>query len=513
MSLRITLGDKLYVEGLSRDTRKVIREKLTLINPQWRSAVRFSGVPMHLIRNIPKHINMYDYNNGVLTVPRAFNLSYYLSKKEARQYNKIKIKDRRVFAPYTTPIPEPRLRPNMQQQRVLDLFDEATKNKDPRMAFGNFLNVLEVSSGKTVLSALLARKLKQRALVIVHTTLIRDAWIDDLCRLFGPSYKKEIGIIQGGKALVGPHFTIAMAQTWTRRSHMWEQWWKMFGMLIFDECHICPANTFRTIADMSPAAYRFGITGTDRRKDGMHKMMYHIFGRAFYRMKTQGTETETSLPIKDVRVIDTYCDVPKEKRVIKFMHGGQEFEREVLAEVDTHTDYTRVMNLLTTNDERNLRIAGYAARCLMRPNNSVLIVTHRREHAYELKKAMSLVWKGRVALLLGTESKHRRVREFWVKSIKERRTRCVIATIQLVKTGMSLRPLNRLFITTTIGGVSDLEQVIGRIRRKDELKEDAKIYHFVDQNIGMCVRHFNKRALPFYRDKLRVKRFRYFYVG
>lgn len=91
--------------------------------------------------------------------------------------------------------------------------------------------------------------------------------------------------------------------------------------------------------------------------------------------------------------------------------------------------------------------------------------------------------------------------------------RCAVATLHLIKTGASIPPLNRLFIATPIGGANDLEQVIGRIRRKCAKKKDAKVFHVVDMEIPLCKRHYFRRAVPFYRDKLRIPRFKNLFVG
>jgi superfamily II DNA or RNA helicase len=501
-NLVAVVKDRIRIKGLNDRDLDTIQRSLSFPNPKYLAAIKHSGIAPAFIQ-IPKTIEMSEAKNGILSIPRGYNLDF-LPPTTC-------FKDARNFSDVEVPYPDLQITPTVEQQEVLDLFKESLK--DGSKPYGNYMNILEVASGKTILAALMAMQVKQKTLVFVHTQLIMNAWISDLIKMFGPEYRKEIGIIQGPKAFLGPHFTIAMAQTWFRRSDMWEPWWKNYGCQIFDECHLIPARTFIECANKSPAAYRIGITGTAERKDGLHNIMYQIFGTPFYRMASSGKETSNSIPISDVYVVKTKFKMPdKIQKTISYMHYGRRRYKEITRTPDSNRDYTGIMKALCADNSRTYRIAKKIVKCLKaNSNNSILAVTHRTSHAKKLKKLIEEMYsEGEVALLISATGR-KEIARLEIE-IKERRIRCTVATIQLAKIGASIPPLNRLFITTPIGGATDLEQVIGRIRRKSPNKTDARVYHVVDMLVPMAKRHFQKRAIPFYRDRLKVPRFKSMYV-
>jgi superfamily II DNA or RNA helicase len=173
--------------------------------------------------------------------------------------------------------------------------------------------------------------------------------------------------------------------------------------------------------------------------------------------------------------------------------------------IDGNRDYMTIMDVLSRDEARSRLIVAEVMELLKEnKHNSVLVVTHRRRHARMLKKIIRAFYGRPVALLIG--SRNEKIVADLTLKIRERKIRCAVATLSFVKTGTSLPPLNRLVITTPIGGEQDLEQLIGRIRRKCEGKTDAKIVHIVDEKIPLCWRHYHKKAVPFY-TKLGIKKF------
>ena len=496
--LHVVADEKLHVAGLTERQKRIIKKKLTVTNPQWRSAVLFSGYNPAFIQ-IPKYITLYKDAGRELVLPRGFDLSAVVSGQKTVEHN---------YCTAPVKFPEPKIKLKSHQQVAYDHFVANYKTRP----FRTYLDVLEVSAGKTILTAMIANFLNQRTLVLVHTKMIMDAWLSDLELLYGKEYRKEIGIIQGPKAFLGTHYTIAMTQTWFRRQQYWSDWFKEFGCLVVDECHLTPARTFTDCANEFPAKFRIGITGTPKRKDGLHKLMYQIFGTPFYEQTTTGEETETSLPISDVRVIDGGSRLPAYVvREIKYKVGGKVKKKFVKVPPDGERDYKLILDTIANDRNRTASIVNTAQRHITDTKGSVLVVTHRRKHAKRICQMMRVRTGKAVALLLGGMGK-RRMNKF-VRKLKRRKIRLAVATMQFIKTGASVPPLDLLIITTPIGSVQDLEQVTGRIRRKCVGKTSAVVAHYVDSAIPLCKRHFITKAIAFYRDKLKVARFKNTYIG
>lgn len=496
MGLRVVVSDKLRVQGLTEVHASEMRKRLTVTNPKWRSAVLHSGYAPQYIQ-IPRYITMYGDAGSALSIPRGMTLpaAYKVTQDDT------------VSAPVK--FPKPVIELKTHQQVAYDYF---VSNKGLR-PFGTFLNVMEVSAGKTILSAMIARHLGQRTLILVHTALIMDAWLSDLCLLYGDAYRDKIGIIRGPKAFLGTHYTVAMCQTWFKRQQYWKEWFGEFGTMIFDECHLAPAKTFCDCANNCPAKYRIGITGTPKRKDGLHKIMYQVFGTPFYEQKSTGVETETSLPISDAVVIKTKTHLPAYIiKEIKYKVFGKEKTKFVKVPPDGQRDYLLILKTLERAKKRTEGIAKVVASILHTDKYAcVLVSSHRRKHAHRLRNAIKKASGMGIALLIGALGNKRTA--MYVRKLKARKLRCAVATTQFIKTGASIPPLNHLVITTPIGATQDLEQLSGRIRRKCVNKTFAKIWHVVDWNIPLCKRHFISKAVPLYRDKLHIPRFKNYYAG
>jgi len=513
-SLRFVVGRRVGVSGFRRSVREGIKDHLTIPNPVFQKAVKYSGINPAFIKNVEKYIEMYDEKGKTIYVPRGYVFESGVIGKDAYDaLGRAEVIDKRIFCDIEEPYPDLQVSPRKEQQVSLDQFRKDILAEDRQRPLGTYLNVMEVAAGKTIGVILMAMQLEQKTLIFTHTSVVMNAWIHDLMKAFGEEYKEKIGIIRGPKATLGPHFTVAMAQTWFKRQEHWKTWEKNFGCVVFDECHVCPARTFLECVNQSPAAYRIGITGTPKRKDGMHKVMYRVFGTAFYSMEgTFGKETENSLPIADAELLKLETRLPKKiTRIVKAKIDGRFVKKKIRVPPDGERDYKVVLDVVTESEERTEIIAQRVYEELKADkSNSVLVVTHRVAHAKALRKAIKRVYKKGVAIMLGGS---RKKVEKYENMLRERKLRCVVATMQLIKSGASIPPLNRLFITTTVGGEQDLEQVVGRIRRKAEKKKDAKIIHCVDWEIPMCRRHFIKRAVPLYRDKLNIPRYRDMYIA
>ena len=509
MPVTIVVSNRLRIEGLKRKDREAIASDLTYDNPAFLAALRHSGrLPNQIF--IPRKLSIVKKSGSVIEVPRGYTFSAH--KLGQRCFDSIKnanVVDERRFKKIKKPYPKLLIQPTKKQEDALAKFVNDINSDSPNRPFGTYLNVLEVSSGKTILGALMAMQVKQKTLVLVHTQLIMDTWINDLCKMFGKEYRSKIGIIQGKKATVGEHFTIAMNQTWSKRKQHWNAWWREFGCMIFDENHLCPAKTFFQCANESPAAFRIGLTGTPKRKDRLHPVMYNVFGRAFIKTKGNKNEiAETSIPLKDVVPVMTETNISDlEEKKITYRLNGKLVHDTVKIKVNPQKDYVYVLKALCKDSDRTALIARLVRKILKEDQtNSVLIATHRKSHASKIRRKIKKIFDTSIALLTGNTERARI--QVLVKKLINRKIRCAVATIQLIKTGASIPPFNRLVIATPIGGAQDLEQIIGRIRRKEVKKKDAIVYHVVDKNVGMCKRHFYTRAVPFYRDVLRIPRFK-----
>ena len=101
-----------------------------------------------------------------------------------------------------------------------------------------------------------------------------------------------------------------------------------------------------------------------------------------------------------------------------------------------------------------------------------------------------------------------------VAQILNRSIRCVVATVPAIKLGANLNPLNLLHLTQPVGDRHDLEQLVGRIRRRDEqgIKKSTGLVLYQDAKVPYLNNVYARVVVPVLR-KLKVPGYENVYVG
>lgn len=133
--------------------------------------------------------------------------------------------------------------------------------------------------GKTFTGLCIASKLRQKTLVIVHTAVLYDQWIEEAVKVFG----ERPGVIKAKEFKVSPWLTITTIQTLKSRLKDVPTLAEEFGTVIVDEAHHTPASTFSDCVGKLKARYKIGLTGTIGRRDGKECLFADYFGSKLYR--------------------------------------------------------------------------------------------------------------------------------------------------------------------------------------------------------------------------------------
>ena len=98
---------------------------------------------------------------------------------------------------------------------------------------------------------------------------------------------EDIGVYGGGVHEVQP-ITIITYES----AAIHPELLRRFGMLIFDECHHLPAQTYRQIAEGAFTPLRLGLSATPERADEEHLALERLIGPEVYRRPpTSGRRT------------------------------------------------------------------------------------------------------------------------------------------------------------------------------------------------------------------------------
>jgi superfamily II DNA or RNA helicase len=352
------------------------------------------------------------------------------------------IVDKRVLNPVPFPTPKYELR---EEQKAV--FDEANDTC--------FINAL-VGWGKTFTALHLARKFGQKTLVITHTTALRDQWSEEVEALFG----MQPGIIGSGQFDIEDHaIVVGNIQTIVKNLDVLQ---KEFGTIILDEAHHCPATTFAGTVDAFHARYRIALSGTLHRKDGKHILFQDYFGHKVYKPPQSNTINPTVHLVKSGLVLKP---------------GATWVEK---------------INDLTQNDNYRKFIAATALMHIDE-GHSVLVVADRVEFLEKVKE-----YVGETCVLVTGETDYES-RQRAKEQILNKEKMCIAGSRQIFAEGISINILSCVILAVPMSNDSLLEQIVGRIMRPHEGKQDPIVVDI--QFAGWADKKQNTDRLGLYMRK------------
>ena len=293
-----------------------------------------------------------------------------------------------------------------------------------------------VSWGKTFTALAIANKLQQKTLIVTHTLALRAQWEKEVQKVFGVT----AGVIGSWKFEIDSPFVVGNVQTLYRNI---DKITKEFGTIILDEMHHVSSPTFTRIIDASRAKNKIGLTGTLQRKDGRHVVFRDYFSSTVFKPPKENYLTPS------VDIINSG---------IRFMDGNVDWA-------------TRVNNLAFDWEYQNMigiLAASYAAK-----GHKVLVVADRVDF---LKSCARLV--GDNAICVTGDIPHQQRAEM-VKEIFTDKD-VLFGTQSIFSEGISLDCLSCLILGTPINNEPLLTQLIGRVIRMYDGKQQPKV---VDINL------------------------------
>ena len=293
-----------------------------------------------------------------------------------------------------------------------------------------------VSWGKTFTALAIANKLQQKTLIVTHTLALRGQWEKEVQKVFGVT----AGVIGSGKFDIDSPFVVGNVQTLYRNI---DKITKEFGTIILDEMHHVSSPTFTRIVDASRAKNKIGLTGTLQRKDGRHVVFRDYFSSTVFKPPKENYLTPS------VDIINSG---------IRFMDGNVDWATRVNS-LAFDWEYQNMIAMLAAN---------YAAR-----GHKVLVVADRVDF---LKSCARLV--GDNAICVTGDIPHEQRAEM-VKEIFTDKD-VLFGTQSIFSEGISLDCLSCLILGTPINNEPLLTQLIGRVIRMYDGKQQPKV---VDINL------------------------------
>jgi superfamily II DNA or RNA helicase len=336
--------------------------------------------------------------------------------------------------------------------------------------------------GKSLIIALIAKRIGLPAIVVVPTLSIGSQMVEDFSRWFG---KGRVGQFFDGKKQSDKHIVIAVSKSLMNVEEGSKDWANISTRkaVFADECHLTPPESLSTVMFnlLSQVPYRYFFSGTCFRNDGLQLLLQGITGDIVFEMSVkQGIEEGFLSPLKFFQWRITSdskinCEDAIKMNNIHFHQNAKvykhaaylinravtEKKRRVLVLVDTVDQFARLL-------DGGLAVEARFAHGGVTPKNRDTVpIAYWKSDTRELVKAFD---RGEYPVLVGTS--------------------CI---------GVGTDVKSADFVISLVGLTSEIEisQGIGRGTRLFSGKKDCMYHDYWITNIDKLSRHADKRRVIF----------------
>jgi len=465
--MKIETSSVITLTNIDPGFRDAIKELNRHDNPDYVTAKQF-GYDME---GIDRYIYDYRYDERLdkLVVPRGQGHRFQMNGVTVEET------DLRVFSPVTLPA----------SGIILRKYQDFGFNQIGDAKEG--VVIAPTGAGKTIIGLTLIERKKQKALILVHTKELLKQWKKEVKAIFG----FEPGIVNDEQSVTDRPITIAMFQSANANIERLDP--TSYGLVLVDECHHTPANTFSYVLDQIPAAYRYGLSATPKRRDNLQDILYNRLGPKIADIPFKMVQDAGGILPARVTVVETGI-VPTFKKEIKVKdpRTGRPTVKIIDAKV-RKTNWHEYLTALAENRHRNQFIADVAINASA--TIPTLILVERVEHAeaiYELTGGVLL--HGKLADVTREEAMEATAK-----------AGITVGTPGLLGEGVDVSGWGHLILATPMSDEARILQAIGRVIRPGEGKDFGYLTDFID-NHSLSISSASKRQKVYASRDYQVKR-------
>ncbi len=441
------IRDKIYISTTEVPESYLfeLTKLFTYVNPEYHEKVRmglyYQNTPTHLRHfNIiekqvnGKNIRMYVFPRGGLDrICNSFSTNqvpYRIFDKRAEGYD--------IDVDFTSDI-------TLEPHQV-DIVEVLKTN-------GGLIES-PPGSGKTIAVLKLIATLKKSTLILMHQHRLKTQWVAEIKKNLTGSF--VLGSIDGDSKNEGD-ITIALINSVYIKMKDDPSFLEKYGVVVIDECHRVPAHMYINVLNHTPSKYRIGVTGTVKRKDERHTLLYDILGKPILVVKNTNLESRIMPFTVEAVLTDVEMQIPfimrKGKSVI---------------------DYVNLITQLVQNEERNAVIVNTICKSIQE-GYLPLVLSDRVAHLKYLHTTLTRA--GYKSVLIIGEN---RTKVNWAEIRDDETIQCIVAQSSIASEGLDLPRLSALHLTCPSSNYPQLKQKVGRIRRYLPNKPIPKVYIYID---------------------------------
>lgn len=447
-----TLDGELHLSDIPTPLLHQLIRELTVPNPRYTNALRL-GRPTW---NIPETVMLYEIKGNALTLPRGMAEEVWRQRPSGTVAQDRTLKGE----PVSFDLSGFTLR-DYQQKAV---------NMALSCRWHQGVLVAPCGAGKTEIGMALIAHLGRPALWITHTLDLAQQALERARLRLGLD-DREAAIISGKSKRLGTKLTIATVQSLYRMEM--DELSRTVGVVIVDECHHVvnnpeQASMFAAVLRCLPARYRFGLTASDQRSDGLSNTIFQVLGPRVAVIPPEQLEQITLTPqVECIPTAFVYTPRANESPIdyVRLMHHMAE-------------DGPRMQVLQTVLDRA---VTEGTSWLVLAASLSMLACLH--QYALDLGLAAEFV--------CGATKKSERQQA--LARMKDGTARILFATYQLAKEGLDIPRLDRLVLATPTRNKVIVQQSIGRIQRPAPGKTEALVLDIVDEKTSQLLAQYKQR--------------------
>lgn len=456
---------RIPLNYLNKEIQVFIEEALRIPNPQFINAKK----EQLDTTCINKYIYNYTYTDNCLVIPRGFGSSI---KEGLMSFG---------------------IEPDWQDKRVVNKIDididsylqlrsHQKEPVDKLILSQQGMYEAPPAAGKTVICLEIFRRLKQKTLILVDKKNIAEQWRERAEQHLGI----DAGLI-GDNTYEDKHLTIALVQTLSLFNNKFttsqtKKFYSKWGMVIVDECHHAAAPTWRTTLESFPAKYRFGVSATPDRENGMFDISELVLGPIVHKTtKEELYENKTIMKpiLKAVSTDFKHVYFPTHKSI------DCEFKPECKGKYKVHrNNYSKILTEICKDRDR----ANLIVDNIINELNKNHIVISKRINHLNLIKSLLAPYTNKIHMLIGEKTTEERSEIIDIAMNNK-----IIILSTLADEALDIPTLDVIHLAWPTRSVPLLRQQIGRVQRSSHGKDNPVVFDYVDRLVPPLNSQWHRR--------------------
>lgn len=447
-----TMDGELHLTDVPPSLLHQLMQELTVPNPRYTNALRL-GRPTW---NIPETVMLYEIRENALLLPRGMAEEVWRQKPAGTTAHDA------TFPGEPCPFDTSGFTLRDYQQQAVEAA-LACKWKQGVL-------IAPCGAGKTEIGMAVIAHLGRPALWITHTLDLAQQAKERAQLRLGLN-EREVAVVSGQHKRLGTKLTIATVQSLYRMEL--DELARTVGIIIVDECHHVvnnpeQASMFAAVLKCLPARWRFGLTASDQRSDGLSETIFQVLGPRVAVIQPQQLKQITITP--HVETIQT-----------RFVYHPRPNESPV--------DYVRLMKHMAADADRMQVLQSVIDRAVTEGSSWLVLAASLNLldalHRYALALGLT------AEFVCGATKKAERTQA--LARMKTGTSRILFATYQLAKEGLDIPCLDRLVLATPTRNKVIVQQSIGRIQRPAPGKTEALVLDIADEQTPQLRTQYRQR--------------------